>query len=199
MTLTSEKYNATIVQEPHRRRPKWSESETPYGHKIDITLSAMIKEMRRGKEIEAMYWAHQLAISGSRAEKFMWESLMIFAVEDIGPANPQALSVVISSKEAYDQFEHGYDAKYLFVANVVSNLSLSKKTRRVENLFALMLYRLRAGEEGPEVPDYAIDFHLKSGKAIGRDLKHYYDEASKLVNEDESFRVSIDELRKLSE
>ncbi len=85
------------------------------------------------------------------------------------------------------------------MANVVSNLALSKKTRRVENLFALMLYRLRAGVDGPEVPDYAIDFHLKSGKAIGRDLKHYYEEASKLVNEDVSFQVPIDELRKLSE
>lgn len=123
-----------------------------------------------------MYWAHQLAISGSRAEKFMWESLMIFAVEDIGPANPQALGVVISSRAAYDQFEHGYDAKYLFVANVVSSFSLSKKTRCVENLFALMLYRLRDGGPSPEVPDYAIGFHLKSGKAIGRDLAHYLQE-----------------------
>ena len=194
MTLPSEKYDAHIVQEPEKRRPKWSESKTPYGYAIDEALSAMIKEMRRSKNgkdqfaFNAMYWAHQLAISGSRAEKFMWEALMTFAVEDIGPANPEVLTNVLSCKQGYEQFEHGYDAKYLFVANAVTICAASMKTRHVTNKFLLMLYRLRQGnEDAPEIPDYAFDFHLKKGKKMGRDLMHYFGCSSFVENKSVSW------------
>jgi len=196
MPLESEKFDAIIVQKPGRRRPQWSKCRSPYGQPLDIALSAMLKECRRGNEMEAIYWAHQMAISGTQAEQFMWDQMLIFAVEDIGPADPQVLQTVLASKQAYEQFEHGFDGKYIFVANAISACALSKKTRHVESLYALMLYRLRQGEPGPEVPDYAIDHHLVSGKRLGRDLKHYYEVASHLENEDMDFHVPTDELRK---
>jgi replication-associated recombination protein RarA len=188
VTLPSENYGADIKQDPWKRRPQWSKSTSPYGYALDECLSAMVKELRYGKDHEALYWAHQLAISGSRAEKFMWEALHIFAVEDIGPAQSEALGAVQASKKSYDDFEHGYDAKYLFLANAIVMLAECEKTRYVENRLSLMLYRLRNGNVvAPEIPDRAYDFHLRKGKEMGRDLEHYYKFASRLTNESDLY------------
>jgi cytoplasmic iron level regulating protein YaaA (DUF328/UPF0246 family) len=45
----------------------------------------------------------------------------------------------------------------------------------------------------PEIPDYAIDMHTKRGKEMGRDLKHFYDEASKVSPEKEDRNTSYRE------
>ena len=61
----------------------------PDGTPLKVAVSALIKTLRRGQEVEALYWARQIE---ARYAKYVWRRLRIFASEDVGLADPQALS-----------------------------------------------------------------------------------------------------------
>jgi replication-associated recombination protein RarA len=58
--------------------------QTAGGYPFYEVASALQKEIRRGREEEAMYWALELA---GQYDDFLWRRLAIIASEDIGPAD----------------------------------------------------------------------------------------------------------------
>ncbi len=98
--MDKEKFDATIVM-GGKRGPNWFKSTSPYGYNIAECISAAVKEIRRSNEEMAIFWAHQVAISGQAAEKFIWEILRVHCIEDIGLANPQAINVVTDVMRLY--------------------------------------------------------------------------------------------------
>lgn len=169
-----------------KRGVNWFKSETPYGYNIAACISALVKDIRRGKEKEelAVFWAYQVAISGEKAEEFLWEILRNHCIEDIGLANPDALVVVSEVMKLYFNLPDIDDRKYAVLAYAVSYMARSKKTRYTNDLFAFVKKRTEDGSMRPEIPDYAVDVHLPEGRKKGRGQLHYLEEAAVASNED---------------
>lgn len=58
---------------------------TPKGYDLHEVISALQKELRRGKEYEAVYWASELE---SFNPKLLWNRVRVIASEDVGIATP---------------------------------------------------------------------------------------------------------------
>ena len=66
------------------------------------TISAFIKSVRGSDPDAALYWLARMVYAGEDP-RFIFRRLIILASEDIGLADPQALSVVMSCAEAFDR------------------------------------------------------------------------------------------------
>ncbi len=61
---------------------------TPDGTDLRVAVSALIKALRRGQELEGYYWAKQIEAGGFW--RYLWRRLRIFASEDVGLGDNQA-------------------------------------------------------------------------------------------------------------
>ncbi len=65
------------------------------------TISAFIKSMRGSDPDAALFWMAKMVEAGEDP-RFIFRRMLIFASEDVGMADPQALSVVASAANAFD-------------------------------------------------------------------------------------------------
>lgn len=142
---------------------------TPDGTPLNEAVSLLIKELRRGKELNALYWATQIE---ENFWKYLWRRLLIFAAEDVGIGTPYAIASVHALAEAYSRVKKESRAKTPdgnLVSMAVLLLARCDKNREADNLKnVLYVLRKRYGWM-PEVPEYAIDAHTARGRAIYTD------------------------------
>lgn len=135
----------------------------PDGTEYDVAVSTLIKTLRRGLELGAMYWAAQL--SGRYPWK-TWRLLEVFAAEDVGPANPQALPLVVAGRIAWEH--HVKESKgrppLVLLASAVLTLARSPKNREADDLAEAMKHLIERGWQA-QVPSYALDMHTAEGRA----------------------------------
>jgi replication-associated recombination protein RarA len=159
---------------------------TERGNNVFEVLSALQKEIRRGNERDAMFWAVELE---SFNPAMLWNRLQVIASEDVGPAN-SALTVVIESlrrqyEEAREEKKNSYR---LYLAHAVIASAMSSKSRIVDDLLNVVYGEIQHEDKKLPIPDYALDIHTKRGRMKGRSWDHFYTEASKLVNETSKFQ-----------
>ncbi len=65
------------------------------------TISAFIKSMRGSDPDAALYWMAKMVYAGEDP-RFIFRRMLIFACEDIGMADPNALTVVVNAAKAFD-------------------------------------------------------------------------------------------------
>ena len=65
------------------------------------TISAFIKSLRGSDPDAALYWLAKMVYAGEDP-RFIFRRMIIFAGEDIGLADPQALAVVVAAAQAFD-------------------------------------------------------------------------------------------------
>lgn len=168
--------------------PKWFDSKSPYGYVIGDAISACIKCIRRDDFRAATFWAHQVAISGQDAEEFLWNTLAIHAIEDVGLSCPDLIVLVEMCRLLYFRLPPQNEARFMIVFFVVRRMCQVSKSRAVDDGYTMMAQTLRKSRDLPEIPDIAFDLHTRKGKQLGRGLKHYVEEASAADNEDMSVR-----------
>jgi replication-associated recombination protein RarA len=150
---------------------------TPKGYDLHEVISALQKEIRRGKEQEAVYWAVELE---SFNDKALWNRLRVIASEDVGLADPHASLIIdVLEKQYLDAVDRKKDSSRLFLVNAVLYLARAPKSRIVDNLLAVVYN----DEKRHEIPDYALDMHTYRGRKMGRGLKHFFAEGAKLENQ----------------
>ena len=66
------------------------------------TISAFIKSLRGSDPDAAMYWLAKMVYAGEDP-RFMFRRMLIFAGEDVGLADPQAIGVVVACAEAFER------------------------------------------------------------------------------------------------
>lgn len=144
-------------------------------------LSALQKEIRRGNEYEAMFWAVKL--ESLNAEE-LWNRLRVIASEDIGPANP-LMPILIETlrKQYFDAREKEDDSYRLFLSNAISSLSRSGTSRIADDLLNVVYGEIQHEGRRIAIPDYALDMHTLRGKKMGRGFEHFFSEGAKLKNE----------------
>jgi putative ATPase len=65
------------------------------------TISAFIKSLRGSDPDAALYWMAKMVYAGEDP-RFIFRRMLIFACEDVGMADPNALTVVVNSARAFD-------------------------------------------------------------------------------------------------
>lgn len=153
---------------------------TPRGYYLDEVISALQKEIRRGKEYDAVYWAIELESFNPKA---LWNRLKVIASEDIGIAEPHA-PLIINALESMYIYSKGKrkEEYHLFFINAVLILTRAPKCRIADNLMITLFGDIKQGKR-LEMPDYAIDKHTFRGRKMGRGIKQFIEEGSKLENQ----------------
>jgi replication-associated recombination protein RarA len=148
------------------------------GYPFLEVVSALQKEIRRGNEKDAMYWAMCLV---PRQEAYLWRRLLVIVNEDIGIANPTLLSIIPSLRAQFFEFrEQGKDgAARLILANAILLMSRSPKCRMADEFQRVCSQRFVTGRR-PEIPDYALDNHTYRGRQMGRGVDHWLVEGCRL-------------------
>jgi replication-associated recombination protein RarA len=154
---------------------------TVRGYDFYELLSALQKDIRRGREYEALFWAAELETFNATA---LWNRLRIIASEDVGIASPFVPVIVDTLHRQYLEFKKNRnDAWRLFLANAVLLLARCTKSRMVDDLVNVVYTEILQDDKRPEIPNYALDMHTARGRAMGRGIEYFISEGSKLVNE----------------
>lgn len=151
--------------------------QTNDGYDYYEVISALQKDIRRGKEEEALFWALQLAESGFMPH--LLNRLPVIANEDIGVCDGGLTIVTVQT--LVDQTSHYFnkknDAWYMMLANAILVMCRAVKTRESENFQGVVRMRRKGGWR-PGIPDYAFDMHTRRGKKMGRGLQFFIDNES---------------------
>lgn len=154
---------------------------TARGYDFNQLLSALQKDIRRGKEYEAVFWAAELENFNSRA---LWNRLQVIASEDIGYANPMMPLVIdILDKQYYDACRRESDSCRIFLVDAVVVLAKSEKNRITDDLLNVVYGEIQHEDKKLLIPNYAIDKHTLKGKKMGRGVYYFFNEGTKLENE----------------
>ncbi|MEX2600626.1 MAG: replication-associated recombination protein A [Balneolaceae bacterium] len=96
--------------------------------------SAFIKSMRGSDVDAALYWLNAM-LEGGEDPNFLFRRMLIFASEDVGMADPYALTVIHSAHEAF--IKTGMPEGFYFLAHASIFLSLSPKSNSTSAIFDL--------------------------------------------------------------
>jgi replication-associated recombination protein RarA len=157
---------------------------TQNGYGLDEIISALQKDIRRGHEEAALYWALELL---PRYEAYLWRRLLVICNEDIGIAQPEVLTTVHILRSQYFEFRgEGKDGTCrLILANAILLMCRSPKARTADHFQRVVtqswMEAKAAGAKRP-IPDYALDKHTLRGKQAGRGFAHWVDEGCQLSN-----------------
>jgi len=88
---------ATVEEAVQHRAPRYDKA----GEEHYNVVSAFIKSMRGSDPDAALYWMMRMLEAGEDP-LFVARRMVIFAAEDVGLADPQALGVALAAKEAVD-------------------------------------------------------------------------------------------------
>lgn len=154
---------------------------TQGSYELGEVISALQKEIRRGEEEGAMYWALELV---PQYEAYLWRRLVVIANEDIGIAEPTIFVTVSVLRDQYFEFrERGRNGTArLILANVILTMCRARKSRISDHFQRTMVDAWLNGEKRP-IPDYALDKHTKRGRNAGRrDASFWLEEGCLLKN-----------------
>jgi replication-associated recombination protein RarA len=147
--------------------------QTKHKFNDDEVKSALQKEIRRGNEDNAMYWALELAMEGKSSFGWLRNRLKIIAYEDIGLANPEG---VLQISKAIDDMDYLYnnsstDEWKIVLSYIILLMCRSTKSRITDHFKTQMeFYWNKISPEKLEmkIPDYALDIHTTKGNEMGR-------------------------------
>ncbi|GAA2537872.1 hypothetical protein GCM10010435_01300 [Winogradskya consettensis] len=133
-------------------------------------ISAFIKSMRGSDPDAALHWLARMLVAGEDP-RFIARRITIFASEDIGMADPQALLIATAAGQAVQSV--GLPEAGLTLAQAVIHMATAPKSNTVTNgLFAAMA-DVRAGKGG-SVPAHLRDAHYPGSKGLGHGRGYRY-------------------------
>ncbi len=88
-----------VAEESIQRRAVLYDKDGDYHYDI---ISAYIKSLRGSDPDAALYWLAKMVYAGEDP-RFLFRRMLIFAGEDVGLADPQAIAVVVACAEAFDR------------------------------------------------------------------------------------------------
>lgn len=129
--------------------------------------SAFIKSMRGSDPDAALYWMCAM-LEGGEDPNFIFRRLLILASEDVGLADPHALSLVHSAHEAF--LKCGMPEGFYFLSHACIYLSLAPKSNSTGAIFEVQR-EIRQHGTG-SIPPYLKDKTANSKSARYLDVKN---------------------------
>jgi putative ATPase len=135
----------------------------------DVT-SAFIKSMRGSDPDAALHWLARMLVAGEDP-RFIARRIVIFASEDIGMADPQALLVATAAAQAVQNV--GLPEAQLNLAQAVVHLATAPKSNSVTTALGAAMADVRAGRGGA-VPAALRDAHYPGSRGLGHGRGYRY-------------------------
>lgn len=159
---------------------------SPRGYGFFELLSALQKDIRRGNEEQAVFWASELESMGPKQIETLWRRLKIIAVEDVGLANQIAPIVLYYLEMQYFDLKKTNNKKKperLPLVNAVLFLAGSLKSRLVDNLLNVVYGEKELEKNNPKIPTEYIDMHTRDGAKGQVGIERFFDKGTKLDRE----------------
>ncbi len=135
----------------------------------DVT-SAFIKSIRGSDADAAMHYLARM-IEAGEDPRFIARRLVILASEDVGLADPTALTTAVAAAQAVQLI--GMPEAGLNLAHAVIALAVAPKSNAVTTALAAATADVRAGKIGP-VPAHLRDAHYSGAKKLGHGKTYKY-------------------------
>jgi putative ATPase len=126
------------------------------------TISAFIKSLRGSDPDAALYWLARMVYAGEDP-RFIFRRMLIFAAEDVGMADPNALRVITAAAQAFDYV--GLPEGRFHLAEACLYLATAPKSNSGFAFFDAL--SVVEQEREAEVPD-----HLRDGNRDAEDFGH---------------------------
>lgn len=158
----------------------WTQVRTRHGLAADEVISALQKEIRRGRVENAALLAYEMVATSPEMERKLWDRLSVISVEDVGFGDIHAPLLVRTLEQLAQRFDRGAGDRDLFAIHAVRYLATRPKDRSTDEMYNWL--RLAVERDGlrPEIPDYALDMHTARGAAAGRGLLHFLEEGARV-------------------
>jgi putative ATPase len=133
-------------------------------------ISAFIKSIR-GSDVDAALHYLALMIEAGEDPRFIARRLIVHASEDVGMADPSALSVAVAAAQAVEFV--GLPEVRLNLAQAVIHLSLAPKSNAVYRAIGAAGDDVRSGRSGP-VPAHLRDTSYRGAARLGHGKGYLY-------------------------
>ena len=133
------------------------------------TISAFIKSMRGSDPDAAVYYLAKMLYAGEDI-KFIARRIMICASEDVGNADPMALTVAVSASQAVERI--GMPEAQIILSQAVTYVATAPKSNAACNaIFDAMASVKRTKTT---VPSHLQDAHYKGAQKLGHGIGYKY-------------------------
>ena len=133
-------------------------------------ISAFIKSMRGSDPDAALYYLAKMLYVGEDVT-FIARRIMICASEDVGNADPNALTVAVSAAQAVERL--GMPEARIVLAQAVTYVASAPKSNAAYLAVDKALSVVRESRTAP-VPTYLCDAHYKGAGKLGRGIGYKY-------------------------
>lgn len=134
------------------------------------TISAFIKSMRGSDPDAALYYLARMLYAGEDV-KFIARRIMICAAEDVGNADPQALTVAVSAAQAVERI--GLPEGQIILAQAVTYVASAPKSNAACVGISEAMEAVRT-QKTPPVPVHLQDKHYKGAEKLGHGKGYLY-------------------------
>jgi putative ATPase len=144
--------------------------------------SALIKSMRGSDPDAAVYWLARMLVAGEDP-RFVARRVAILASEDIGNADPRAITIAAAAYEITERV--GMPECQLTLAQAVIYMATAPKSNASAKAIWSAMKDVREGRTVP-VPRHLRDAHYKGAKQLGhgKDYQYAHDGAGGFVDQD---------------
>ena len=132
--------------------------------------SALIKSIRGSDPDAGLYWLARMLEAGEEV-RFLCRRLVILASEDVGNADPQALSLAVAGLQACEAV--GLPECQLTLAQVVTYLACAPKSNACTLAIAEARHDVTQGQLLP-VPRHLRDAHYSGAQELGHGAGYQY-------------------------
>lgn len=133
------------------------------------TISAFIKSMRGSDPDAAVYYLAKMLYAGEDV-KFIARRIMICAAEDVGNADPMALTVAVSAAQAVERI--GMPESQIILSQAVLYVASAPKSNSAVN--AIMAANESVRQKKTTVPVHLQDAHYKGAQKLGHGAGYQY-------------------------
>ena len=134
------------------------------------TISAFIKSMRGSDPDAAVYYLARMLYAGEDI-KFIARRIMIHAAEDVGMADPQALTVAVSAAQAAERI--GMPEAQIILSQAAVYVATAPKSNSVVTAIGEAMDAV-ANEKTMPVPVHLRDGHYKGAEKLGHGTGYRY-------------------------
>jgi putative ATPase len=157
-----------VAEESIQRRAVLYDKDGDYHYD---TISAFIKSLRGSDPDAALYWLAKMVYAGEEP-RFLFRRMLIFAGEDVGLADPNAIRVVQACAEAFDRV--GLPEGRFHLAQATLYLATAPKSNSTLAFFDAL--KLVEQEREGEVPTHLRD-SSRDGEGFGHGQGYLYPHA----------------------
>lgn len=133
------------------------------------TISAFIKSMRGSDPDAAVYYLAKMIYAGED-ERFIARRIMICASEDVGNADPMALTVAVSAAQAAERI--GFPESQIILAQAAAYVACAPKSNAAVNAITLAMQSVKA--KPTSVPPHLQDAHYGGSEKLGHGVGYKY-------------------------